>query len=237
MNGEASERLRTGLRYSAQFWVSSSPFFETVLFLSPGLAPQDAEAASISSVNYSVKLYDADGALVNEIAYQVAPTQVGILELHTLMEAVKYESGIKHGWVDVVSECPSKIYCRLHARSVATLMGELHSIGSQQRVCFPLSLGQHRSSYLAVVNFSKETSAVRCKLFVGKRSPEILLSIPGSGSRLISLDAEFPEYKELTESIVQGYVRVSPRSDSPFGVQLIERSEGSKDDGLFGTLT
>jgi hypothetical protein len=237
MNSELSERSRSSLRSSAQFWVSSSPFFESVLFLTPSLVPNELYLGENNVYNYLIKLYDSDGALVNELNYSITPFQLGVIELHNLMEGMKYESGIKHGWVDVVCERPSRMFCRLHAKSVATLMGELQPIGGQQRVCFPLTLGENRSAYLAAVNFSKEPSAVRCKLFIGKRSPEILFTVPGSGARLINLDAEFPDYKELEGPALLGYLRVSPRNDSPFGVQLIERIEGSKEEGLFGTLT
>jgi len=239
MNGQSQEYSKSQSRnyYSAQFWVASSPFFETTLFFSSSLIRQESQNSNISLINYQVKLFDADGEIVNEVEYSVPPTKLGTMEVHNMMEAMKYESGLKHGWLSVESEHPSKVFCRIHARNTATLMGELLPIGAQQRVCFPLSLGEHRSSFLAVVNYSKENAAVRCKLFVGKRSPEVLFTVPGAGARLINLEAEFPEYKEAGAGAILGYIRVSPRNDTPFGVQLVERIEGSKEEGLFGTLT
>lgn len=240
MTNDSSQNLQKVSKFISHYWVASSPFFETSLFFSTAVntaqisnTPDQGPRPAI----YNVVLYDCDGDIVNELKYEASPTEVGILELHNLMEGMKYESGLKHGWVHVESEVPGKAVCRIHARSSACLMGELMQIGPTQRAFFPIRFGEQRTSYIAVVNYSKEPSAVRCKLFIGKRSPEILHAIPPGGARLINLESEFPEYKESAGSLMMGYVRVSPRNDTPFGIQLIERCEGSKEEGLFGTLS
>lgn len=227
------------------FWVASGPFFDSTIFLTPpdylSVIENKSDISKFSELpeTYTslIKFYDPDGSLVNEVECNFPSSQVGILELGPLMESCKYEAGIKHAQISVYSVNAIKAICRIFARQSATFMGELRAIDTMNRAFFPIAIGEGRTSLVAICNFSKESNAVRLKLFVGKRSPEILVQVPAGGTRLVSLEAEFGEYIDRSPALQRGYIRASAKNDLPGGIQLLERIETSQEDSIYSSLT
>src|SRR4051812_34599375 len=76
----------------SHFWMCSSPFVESALFM----VPRTDCAGSAC-----LEVFDCDGARVNEIECSFPPGEVGSLELDQLMGSCKLESGIKHAYLRV----------------------------------------------------------------------------------------------------------------------------------------
>ncbi|MBN8549301.1 MAG: hypothetical protein J0M12_08310 [Deltaproteobacteria bacterium] len=220
--------MNSNASLTSHFWVCAYPFVETTLFLVPALSP-DAALASATSI----ELYDADGALSNEVELDFPAGQVGILELDSIMGGCKLESGLKHGHMLVRSPAGTSPYLRMHTREGAALIGEPAAFGADRSTFFPLTMDEGRSYYLTVVNHGKAQAALKCRLFCAKRSPETLISIPAFGSRVISLENEFAEYSAESGKQMQAYLRLSTKSETTLGVQLLERTEGKNEGGIF----
>ncbi len=220
--------MNSSTSITSHFWVCAYPFVETTLFLVPPFPFEEA-----FTLPTSIELYDADGNLSNEVQVEFPKGQVGIVELDTIMGGCKLESGMKHGHLVVRSPAGSSPYLRMHTREGAALMGEPAVLGADRSTFFPLTLDEGRSYYLTVVNHGKAQAALKCRLFCAKRSPETLISIPPLGSRVLSLDNEFAEYSTESGKQLQAYIRLSTKSDTVLGVQLVERTEGKNDGGIF----
>ncbi|MCO6432301.1 MAG: hypothetical protein J5J00_15715 [Deltaproteobacteria bacterium] len=230
-----------GESLTSHFWVASTPLFQTALFFVPDGTRFQAGMEELSSEQKSyttdIKIFDADGELINEVATTYPIDRVGILEIEPLLEVCKYEGGMKHGRAVITCSAPAQPMSRIQGRDSAVFMGELLPLNTQQRAFIPVTLSEGKSSILILSNFSASPSSIKCKLIVGKRSPETQVDVPAGGTRMLSLESEFPEYADLTVSrAVQGYLRLSTRSDDQIGVQLFERLEGAKESSLFTTI-
>lgn len=217
---------------TSHFWVCAYPFVETSLFVVPPSPFEEPFA-----VPTSIELYDADGSLANELQVEFPKGQVGIVELDTIMGGCKLESGLKHAHMVVRSASGSSAYLRMHTREGAALIGEPAVLGADRSTFFPMTLDEGRNYYLTVVNHGKAQAALKCRLFCAKRSPETLISIPPLGSRVLSLDNEFSEYSTENGKQVQAYIRLSTKSETVLGVQLVERTEGKNDGGIFYSVS
>ena len=228
--------------FCSQFWVASTANFQTNLFFVPDasriLASSGQATGDMTMYTVQLNLFDADGELVNEVTTSFPLDRVGLLELEPLLEVCKYEGGMKHGRALISSDSPTKHLCRLQGRENAALMRELLPLSAQHRVFLPVSLTEAKASILVLSNMGRVPAILRCKLIVGKRSPEMQLEIPAGATRLLSVENEFPEFGDLNLSRgVQGFLRLSSRAEDQVGVQLLERIEGPKDTGLFTTVS
>jgi hypothetical protein len=219
----------SGSSITSHFWVCAYPFVETTLFIVPP-HPRDS-AIGVAS---KAELYDADGGVANEVELSFPPSQVGMLEMDTIMGGCKLESGLKHGHLVVQTAPGFSTYLRMHTREGGALLGEPASLGSDRSTFFPLTMDEGRNYYLAIVNHGKAQAHLKCRLFCAKRSPETLISVPALGSRIVSLESQFPDYSAAdVGKQLQAYVRLSTKSDTVLGVQLLERVEAKKDTGIF----
>ena len=213
--GDSALENRVNLTASAHFWVSSYPFFETTLFV---CARPETPFGEVQ-----LYFYDADGELFNEAALACAPGEVGVIELSPFLGACKVESGLKHAHLEIRCKEPIASFCRLHNNLGATVEGEPYLVSAHSTGFFPILIGEGRNSMLGLVNHARAEVRVRCRLYLGKRMPEIQVLVPALGSRVVCLAAEFEEYRAAaTSRAVPGYVRISSSAELPCGVQLIE---------------
>lgn len=211
------------------FWVASSGLFETsLIFYSSPNQKKEHIAQGL--------LYDSDGNHVNSLEYSFHSDKASVFEISSLMEGVKYEAGLKHGILDLKVSADMNVICRLHSHSAASLLSSLHELGRNEKAFLPLRFSTDTKIIAAVVNLSKEVNQVRCKLFIGKRTPEINLDLPPQSVRLISMNEEFIDCLEGKSVTAAGYVRISSRNDMPFAAQIVECVEGSKNEAIFSSI-
>ncbi|MBX7143325.1 MAG: hypothetical protein K1X79_02630 [Oligoflexia bacterium] len=216
---------------TTHLWVCSYPYVDSTLFVVPPAVLGD------SSARTAVAIYDADGNTANEVDLEFPSNQIGIIELESIMGGCKLEAGIKHGHAVVQSPVGYSHFCRIHTREGAALIGAPASLTADHSSFFPITFDEGRQYFLAFVNETRSTANVKCRLFCGKRSPETLLTIPPLGSRVIHVETEFPDYAGGdTGKQLQGYVRISTKSEGRIGVQLIERHATKSEGGVFSAV-
>lgn len=200
---------------SFHFWVARNNLFRSVLFVPPHLED--------SSNRVLATLFDSSGEEINTISAEFPRAEVGMLELEHLMHRCKLESGIQHGHLAVSLGGRGVPFVRLLGDSSSSIMGAPEMFDSTGSAFFPLIFSDVRHSYLTIINTSSESGVLAVRLFVGKRSPEILCSVPARGSKIINLGMEFPDFVSLhSEREQRCYVRVRSRAAGKVGVQLIE---------------
>ena len=228
----------TNAKISHKFWVASSNFFETSLIFYPVYNNTFLNKEKSSAVELSAKLeiFDCDGKSVNTINCTFDSNKVSVLEVASLIEAFKFEAGIKHGLIEVETGGNLEIQCRLNSHSSATVLGELMDTARYQKAFLPLRLGESNNTLVVVANLSRDTNSIRSKLFLGKRSPEVLVDLPPGAVRVLSLANEFAECIENKSFSSLGYLRVTSRNDQPFALQVLECMEGSKEESFFSSI-
>lgn len=219
---------------SSHFWVSTFPYFETTLVITPPLYSLPLfSSTSSSSITSRLFFYDADGKLINDSSLETSSGAVSMLELDQFLGGCKLESGLKHAHLIVRSPAGTGHHCRIQGREYAAMLGEPFRISAAKAGFFPVTFSTDRSNLLTLINYSMEEANLRCRLFLGKRCPEVVWSIPALGSRVINIEVEFREYAEAKEGQqLQAYLRVTTKSNG-LGAQLVERSESSSEQGAF----
>ena len=224
---DSTEQTHAGERV-AHFWVCSSPFIESALFMVP-------QTQGVGSVR--LELFDCDGGRINEVECSYPPGEVGVLELDQLLGACKLESGVKHAHIKVVSNGVTP-QLRMFSKTGAFLVGEPVEISSKRPTFFPLSFHERRVSYLCLVNQEDREVTIKCRLFCAKRMPEAYSVVPAFGSRMICLNTEFKDYLPIEgETLVPAYVRVSTGADNGCGIQLLEQVISSGAETYFGSVS
>ena len=230
---------RTQTASVAHLWVSSGPFFETVLFFycsDRDLA--DATLSGVADIPLTVKLFDPDGAQFNTVKLFISPHRPAAIELEPFMGGCKIESGIKHAHAAVELPAGWHATSRIVTREASCVLGAASRLTSTSRAFFPVVLSKERFPMVVLLNRSSIEATVRARLFCGKRSPEAVWNIPARGVRVMSVTHEFGEVlaAEL-EDQVQAYLRLGVRGDYEIDAQMIERLQGPKEGSLYVAVT
>lgn len=235
----------------SHFWVASNPFFEGSLILTPFPSEITPSTEDLNGATSTIEMFDPDGGLVNKLSVTRDGGYPMVLELDSLMEGCKLESGIRHGHLIVTSPPGIRAMARLHNRGGATIINPVVPLTQDHAVFSPVALGPHRSSLVAIINFGAQEASVRCRLMLANRSPDMTCNIPPFGARLICVEREFQdvlvsgfgkrrseEGKELEEAIpeVRAYIRMGSRTEQSVGVQYIEGVERG-DSGMVFSAT
>lgn len=203
-------------------WVCCNPFSESTLCFTPLTLNEDG---------YQVELevFDPDGGCINALTMESTALPTPIL-IDPLLGGSKWEGGMKHAHL-VVRSKGLRPHTRMTygQRSVLTNSSFILSI---DRPCsFPIRVRQGTRNFLTVVNFFGELSALRCKFFIGTRAPELLLNVPGNGSRLFGLDHLFAELINMKgEKDNTGYLRFTTKSETGLGISLFEAATSAVSD-------
>lgn len=213
---QPSAQDRDGLH---TFWVSTFPFFESVLTVVPPNTQQN-------EWNLKLSFFDPDGAPINAVEQLCPAFEPTIVALDQYLGGCKLESGFKHAQLVVSVPSGAFVSCRLQGLDTASFIGPLLTFTEDRAAFLPVTFSAERSYLIALSNFAGTESSVRCRLICGKRAPETVLQLPPRGSRLLSLSSTFPQFAiQEGGSAVQGYIRLTTRSEIGVGVQLIERTE------------
>lgn len=202
-------------------WAATYPFIDSVLFISQASLPPGS--GHLPTVDAIIQAFDPDGDCINEIFLNVPLTPVCAFPVDQFLESCKLEGGIKHAHLVVRTNLQSRVLCRLQSNQGAVLLGEPTKIFGEQATFFPIQVSANQTTIFPLLNYGNTPAVVRCRLYIGKRSPETSLVIPPRGCRVLNIKSDFEDFfPEASERPTQAYVRLSTRSDRPVGIQMIE---------------
>lgn len=214
---------------ATHLWVSASPYFESVLLIA---ADPDRGGGSVQ-----LSLFDASGEPVNEVEVQYPADAPYLLALEPLMGDCKLESGIRHGHLVVEHDESVVVLHRLQAKESAVLQGPPALVTEAAATFFPIIMAPDICSFLCAINLDQQDQRLRCRLFIGNRSPDVVVSVPARGSSLVMLEQSFLEFvPRAGESRVHAYVRLSTKSGR-LGVSLLEREGAESEQKVFSTVS
>ena len=165
----------------SDFWVGSAPFFESTLFVlpSPDVADPTAEQGEESPFSNKTRVlfFDFAGNRVNQIEVCFLKGEIGVLPLDTFLESCSLTAGFRQGRIVVQSEIPCKHLIALKYGSSEVILAPATVVSGDLGGFVPVLLGDNRSSVLYLLNQSEAHSPIRCRFFMGSRTPEIEVNL------------------------------------------------------------
>ena len=206
----------------SRFWVSTGPYFFSTLFIIP------PDSGSGLSQGFSVvEIFDVDGVSAGVTRVR-AKNGVMMIELSSLMSSCKEESGMQYGQLVVRSPAGYAHYCRMHNESRAFLIPPIKFCQAGSPLFSPLTIGAGKDTFLGLVNTGDTDANLRCRLYFGKRTPEIDCSIPAHGSRILHVESVFGGFVQLGgPELSYAYIRCMTRVPVGLGVHVFERCASS----------
>jgi hypothetical protein len=213
----------------SHFWFCAYPYFEPVVYFIPETGARlegDSEQIEESGQSHAIRVLDCDGALINEIEAEFPKHKLGWIECEPLLAGCKFESGIKHGTLEVKSRGRFKHKLGLLSARQPLLFVPMRPLVKNVGEFFPLYYNNGRKVYLAASNQSEKEVSIRCRLVVQQRSPEIELKIPARASRVFSVWDAFSEAFEVgTQDGVLSYLRCNLKGEGQVCFTMLEVQE------------
>ncbi len=214
----------------SHFWVASSSFFTSAVFIAP---PYETDCDT------TLSLYDCDGALFKELKATFPKARVGAIELDQLLNECKLESGFKHAQLKLSSTAGTTHRLRMFNNESASTYQPATIVYDGDAEFYPLNLGKGLSNYLALTNPGDGEIGVKIRLFIGKRTPDIQCQLAAHASRIVHLETEFSEFIDnvVAAGEVRAYIRIVTRAADGVGLTLLERTETGRKEGLFTVIS
>lgn len=209
---------------TSHFWVAGPPFFSSTI-----LVASDSSGGVGDTLEATCHLFDVEGAPIQRFSVEFPEREVGIIEVEPFMAGLKMQSGITQGHLVVQSRAGTKHFCRQQVGQHADIIAAPRELRSREMAFMPLLLGGRREHLLVALNAGKDDAQVVVRLLYGTRSPEWTVQVPSNGCRTVSVEHELLstfDDSSWQKGVMQGYLRVSPRSHSGVVCQMIERLPG-----------
>ena len=216
----------------SNFWFSTSPFFNTVVYTVPRTVYNIEEGNYINrgdSTPLTIKIFDCDGDLINNVSISTPSNECATIAIDTYCSGCKLQGGIKQGTIEISHSddiiCYAKS-CDVENTSTKllspSLLGVPIYITSTAPIFFPILIKNDLNLILTVINKSHKTEDFKYRIIVDEVFDEISHKIPPKGCRIFSIFADFKDF-ECREG-TQAYLRfVSKAPDNCLGYQIIEQ--------------
>lgn len=212
----------------SHFWIAGAPFFSSTILVASGLSGTAGEL-----IQTNCELFDVDGTPIQRFQVEFPEREVGVIEVEPFMAGLKMQGGIVQGHLVVQSRAGTTHLCRQQVGKYADIITASRGLKSREMSFMPLLLGGRREHLIVFVNAGPDEAQVVVRLLYGSRSPEWTIQIPGNGCRAVSLEHELLatfDDSSWRKGVMQGYLRISPRSQSLIVCQMVERLPGETED-------
>ena len=211
---------------SKSLWIPGAPLGEASLIV----------VSNAERENLSLKLFDSDGAVANTLTVELAKFPA-VVSLEMLVAGIKRDSGFKHGQVQVQHSSSAVVTVHMHSNASAVTLPSPTELIPGANFFMPVSFGANKTPLLTLTNGGEQEAVIKLRLFCGNRMPELMVSIPPHGSRVVALGTEFSEYTAFSaDKEVHGYVRLHMKSDGAVGVGFLEVNGSTAADAIFSVV-
>lgn len=211
---------------SKSLWIPGAPLGEASL-----VVVSNSERESLA-----LKLFDSDGVLANTLTVELTKFPA-VVSLDMLVAGVKLDSGFKHGQLKVQYNSTAAVTVHMHSNASAVNLPPQAELAPGVNFFMPVSFGANKTPLLTLVNGGEQEAVVKLRLFCGNRMPELMVSIPQRGSRIIALGTEFSEYTAFSaDKEVHGYVRLHMKSEGAVGVNFLEVNGAVPAEAIFSVV-
>ena len=209
---------------TSHFWVASPPLFSSTLLVATG-----DDSAGAGRAKTRLEIFDLDGSQINSVEVEFPAGQVGFVELEPFTAALKMQGGVAHGHLKVTSPIGTRHLYRQTIGTSVVLYQDPVPVSNRESSFIPVVIGGRREHMLVLVNSGEEEGQIACRLFYGNRSPEWTLTVPGNGSRALSIENDLlaaADQKAWEKGALQAYIRFTGKHQSPIAGHIIERTLG-----------
>ncbi len=216
-------------RIIKKYWIMGYPYFESRIFFIPNDIGKDYESL------VKMKLYDQDGALINEIKMIVSSRSPLILDLENFMGDCKPESGIKYG--SLLCEMDEFIgsYLKKKKKKVGVYVKELMDFNSKMPVFLPVNFSQTQSNVLMLLNEGNEEAQIEYRIIKGNRAPSRVLDLGQMNSRIIFLNEVFKDLiNDFNDKNLDAYLKLTVlKGNLEVGAQIITYNSQAQEGDFF----
>ena len=221
---------------TSHFWVAAPPLFSSTLLVATG-----NDSVGSGRAKTQVEIFDLDGSQVNSVEVEFPAGEVGFVELEPFTSALKMQGGVAHGHLKVTSPVGTRHLYRQTIGTSVVLYQDPAPVHNRESSFIPVVIGGRREHMLVLVNAGEEEGQIACRLFYGNRSPEWTLTVPGNGSRVLSIENELlaaADQKAWEKGALPAYIRFTGKHQSPIAGHIIERTLGeSPEQDLYRCLS
>ena len=150
------------------------------------------------------------------------------MPLDAFLESCKLESGFRQAQALVRSQSLVQHLCAVRLHDSEGLFSAAIRIDEGSGDFLPVTICRSRSLMLGLLNLTSRESEVRCRLYVGVRSPEVSVTLPPGGTRMLCIDGQGG--MGLTDAVLRGKeITASPAaSDVAVGRDTAGRESGGR---------
>jgi hypothetical protein len=211
---------------SKSLWIPGTPLGEASLIVVSN-SPRET---------LSLRLFDSDGAVANTLNLELSKFPA-VVSLEMLVAGVKRDSGFRHGQMQIQHSSTASVTVHMHSNASAVALPPTTELAPGANFFMPVSFGANKTPLLTLVNGGENEAVVKLRLFCGNRMPELMVSIPPRGSRVVALGTEFSEYTAFSaDKEVHGYVRLHLKSEGSVGVSFLEVNGSAAAEAIFSVV-
>lgn len=199
LRGELFTKFVEHMSFSSQnLWIAGYPFFRSNLTLVGTCSADERQQTK-------VLVFDADGGECYREEVMLGLGEQRVISGSDLLMAVKLESGLKHARVMISSldsggedagerrGAGAFGYTQLvTAEGARPYIPAVHLIRSHAGAYFPVLFGNRVTALLTLMNSALDAVLVSIWIDNWEGAEAVVLSVPGRGTRIVSLADEFP---------------------------------------------
>ncbi|MCB0328186.1 MAG: hypothetical protein KDD70_00945 [Bdellovibrionales bacterium] len=227
-----SRNENTGLkRHHLHFWAISDPLERVVLRIAP-----THPGEGISGV---LRFFNANGTVGSECQLVIKAGQMAQIPLNALLANCATDSGFRHSHLELetAEECTGEL--EFSSRTRSSFFSSLHRVVDREPRAFPVVVSPSYRHVLALVNPNDVQASLKCRMYLGSRTPEEACLLPPRSTVLLSPEVLFQRVisEVAPEGEIQAYVRLTTRSPKPLGFQVLEERIFESGERAYGVVS
>lgn len=219
-----------GLSHHVHLWTIAEPLERSILRVYP-----TQRGADISGY---IRFFNPRGVCVSECTIASRPGQLVQIPISSFLDECETDSGLRHAHAELVTTKQCSAELEMSSRTRSLFMPALHRIDDREPRALPIVLSGSYQHVFAIVNPNDIQCSVKCRLYVGSRTPEEVCLLPPRMTVLLSPEVlfggvlrELGEFEEL-----QAYLRISTRSSKALGIQMLEERTFGGGEKVYGVV-
>ena len=195
------------------FWAPVEPLDNSTLIVSP--------LKRSEGITGLLRFYNSNGTLVSESSIAARHGQLAQLPLSAFLDGCETDQGFRHSHLELITSCECQGEIQFSSRLRSSFLTAAHRLSERESRAVPLTLSTNSRHVVALINPHDVQCVVKCRLFVGTRSPEEVCLLPPHGTVLIS-----PEV--LYASVIND-LNKKKNTERSVGGQGAQKRSGSRD--------
>jgi|GEM_PF-4565588 len=195
-----------------KFWFCTYPLFSSTIYV----YQKEKEA----NKEFVIYVYDSSGNKINTIKINNFSGVVFSLDVNSIIESCKLDSGLKHGWLEISHSNKLKSVLKYNSNNNSISKNKLKFISNKLNTFYNINFKENKSYSLVLLNFSDHLANVKLQLILSKSLPDKSFFIPPKNIHIFQLEDYFNE--NINDINIHAYLKVILKTDNEMAVCLLE---------------